>query len=74
MPGETLVALYELWVARHRADWYLGTLFNAFIAKGGEIRVVQAGERYVDVGLLGGYREALTLLAGGYVSTYQKAM
>ncbi|MBV9081854.1 MAG: nucleotidyltransferase family protein [Acidobacteriaceae bacterium] len=60
MPGYVLQQLYELWLERN--DEYLGTLFNEFIARGGRAYGIRAGEAYVDVGTLNGYREALRLL------------
>ena len=63
MPGEVYHALHRLWLEREREDEYFGTLVNAWIARGGEAVGVRAGERYVDVGTLNGYREALALLA-----------
>jgi len=63
MPGEVFHALHSLWLAREAGDEYFGTLVNAWIADGGEAVGVRAGERYVDVGTLNGYREALALLA-----------
>ena len=63
MPGRVFHALHRLWLARDREDEYFGTLVNAFIADGGEAAGVRAGEGYVDVGTLHGYREALRLLA-----------
>ncbi len=65
MPGRTLHALRDLWVARGRTDEYVGTLVNAYIAAGGVATGVRAGEAYVDVGTLNGYREAIALLGGG---------
>ena len=62
MRGATLRALYELWCERGRSDVYMGTLVNAWIARGGRARAVRAGTAYVDVGTLHGYREAITLL------------
>lgn len=64
MPGALLHALAELWEARERSDEYFGTLVNAWLERGGEAHGVRAGERYVDVGTLNGYREAIQLLAG----------
>lgn len=61
-PGRVLHELHDLWLARDREDEYLGTLVNAWIAAGGEAVALRAGEAYVDVGTLGGYREALSLL------------
>ena len=62
-PGPVYHALAALWRAREREDEYLGTLVNAWIAQGGEAAGVRAGESYVDVGTLHGYREALKLLS-----------
>jgi dTDP-glucose pyrophosphorylase len=64
MPGAVLHALHDLWQTRDRRDEYIGTLVNAWLADGGEARGVRAGESYVDVGTLHGYREALRLLSG----------
>ena len=63
MPARVFHELHELWVARERRDEYIGTLVNAWIAHGGVARGVHAGERYVDVGTLDGYRAAIHLLA-----------
>ena len=60
MPGFVLHELHAIW--RDRRDEYLGTLINEFLARGGRASAVQAGESYVDVGTLHGYREALRLL------------
>lgn len=62
MPGRTLHALRDLWIARGRADEYVGTLVNAYLAAGGTAVGIRAGEAYVDVGTLNGYREAIALL------------
>ncbi|HEY0910116.1 MAG TPA: sugar phosphate nucleotidyltransferase [Bradyrhizobium sp.] len=62
MPGQILHELHSLWLRRDRRDEYIGTLVNAWLAAGGTASGVCAGERYVDVGTLGGYREALQLL------------
>ncbi len=43
-------------VVPERGDEYLGTLVNAWIAQGGRAVGVRAGEAYVDVGTLHGYR------------------
>jgi dTDP-glucose pyrophosphorylase len=64
MPGATLRGLHHLWLARDRSDEYIGTLINAWIERGNRASGVCAGEAYVDVGTLNGYREALRLLAG----------
>lgn len=62
MPGRVLWELWELWCERGRQDEYIGTLVNAYLAAGGEARGVRAGEAYVDVGTLHGYREAIEML------------
>ena len=62
MPGAVLHQLYELWCKRDRCDEYIGSLVNAFLAEGGEALAVPAGEVYVDVGTLNGYREAMRVL------------
>jgi glucose-1-phosphate thymidylyltransferase len=63
MPGRVLRALHELWQEPGRNDEYMGTLVNAYLARGGEARAVRAGQSYVDVGTLHGYREAIRLLS-----------
>jgi dTDP-glucose pyrophosphorylase len=65
LTGAVLRELFNLWNERRRRDMYIGTLVNAYLAAGGQARAVRAGERYVDVGTVGGYREALRLLADG---------
>jgi glucose-1-phosphate thymidylyltransferase len=62
MPGRVLHDLHALWRARGGRDVYVGTLVNEWLARGGEARGVRAGEAYVDVGTLHGYREAIQLL------------
>ncbi len=63
MPGRIFHELRALWLARDRADEYLGTLVNAYLAAGGGAVGVKAGTSYVDVGTLNGYRAALALLS-----------
>ena len=63
MPGTVLHELHRLWRTRNEADEYFGTLVNAWLAEGGEAVAMAAGTAYVDVGTLGGYREAMQLLA-----------
>jgi glucose-1-phosphate thymidylyltransferase len=67
MPGYVLGDLYRLWLERDRRDEYVGTLVNAYLARGGRAVGVRAGRAYVDVGTLHGYREAIEVLkaAGG---------
>jgi glucose-1-phosphate thymidylyltransferase len=62
MSGRVLSDLRTLWLERNRADEYLGTLVNEYIARGGQVRAVKAGTAYVDVGTLNGYRQATKLL------------
>ena len=65
MPGHVLHELHRLWHERNCEDEYIGTLVNAFLQRGGRAIGVKAGQSYVDVGTLGGYRSAITLLSGG---------
>jgi glucose-1-phosphate thymidylyltransferase len=62
MPGRVLHELHDLWKNRDPRDEYFGTLVNAYLALGGKAEGVRAGEAYVDVGTLNGYREATQLL------------
>jgi dTDP-glucose pyrophosphorylase len=62
MPGHVFHELNRLWLERERRDEYFGTLVNAWIAKGGRASGIRAGESYVDVGTLEGYRSAIRLL------------
>lgn len=55
--------LQALWNERDRCDEYFGTLVNAYLAAGGRGTGVKAGESYVDVGTIDGYRTAMALLA-----------
>jgi glucose-1-phosphate thymidylyltransferase len=63
MPGSTLRELHELWNARGRVDEYIGTLVNAYIARGGVASGIRVGHSYVDIGTLHGYRAAIRLLS-----------
>ncbi len=63
MPGKVFHELFQLWCQRNRCDEYIGTLVNAYLDRGGVALGVRAGEAYVDVGTLNGYREAIKLLA-----------
>jgi glucose-1-phosphate thymidylyltransferase len=62
LTGKILRELHELWVSREPRDEYFGTLVNAYLANGGEAWGVHAGEDYVDVGTLDGYRHAMRAL------------
>jgi glucose-1-phosphate thymidylyltransferase len=63
MPGWVMQELHDLWRQRNCQDEYLGTLINEYLAGGGKARAVPAGERYVDIGTLNGYRNAIQLLS-----------
>jgi glucose-1-phosphate thymidylyltransferase len=63
MPGSVLRDLHDLWEARQKRDEYVGTLVNAWLERGGSARGVRAGQSYVDVGTVRGYREAIALLS-----------
>lgn len=63
MPGRVLHELYRLWIERERGDEFMGTLVNEYLARGGRALAVKAGEVYVDVGTVHGYREAVNRLA-----------
>lgn len=60
--GAAFHALKLLWEARHREDIFLGDLLNAYIAAGNVVRGTHAGEHYMDVGTLQGYRAAQDFL------------
>lgn len=62
MPGWVFHELHALWREPGRGDEYVGTLVNAWLARGGLAVGVRAGQTYVDVGTLGGYRSAIQLL------------
>ncbi|MFL5343294.1 MAG: nucleotidyltransferase family protein [Hyalangium sp.] len=62
LTGAILLELHELWLTREPRDPYIGTLVNEWLARGGRAQAVRAGEAYVDVGTLHGYREAMLLL------------
>lgn len=55
--------LHALWIDRDKRDEYFGTLVNAYLQAGGTGIGIKAGESYVDVGTVGGYRTAMALLA-----------
>jgi glucose-1-phosphate thymidylyltransferase len=62
LTGAVLHELHDLWCRRDPPDEYFGTLVNAYLALGGRAIGVRAGDSYVDVGTLHGYREATLLL------------
>ncbi len=55
--------LHLLWQQRSCQDEYFGTLVNSYLAAGGHGVGIKAGEAYVDVGTIHGYRTAMALLA-----------
>ena len=63
MPGAVLQDLRALWLEREQRDEYFGTLMNAWLQRGGKAVGIRAGESYVDVGTLHGYREAIRILS-----------
>jgi dTDP-glucose pyrophosphorylase len=63
MPGAILHDLQALWREPGRGDEYVGTLVNAWLARGGQALGVKAGSDYVDVGTFNGYRAAIDLLS-----------
>ncbi len=62
-PGSVLHDLRQLWSSRMPPDEYIGTLVNAYLVSGGTAQARRAGQAYVDVGTLDGYREAVKLLS-----------
>jgi glucose-1-phosphate thymidylyltransferase len=62
IPGKTLHDLHRLWQRPDRGDEFVGTLINAWIARGGEAFGAKLGTAYVDVGTFDGYRMAINLL------------
>jgi len=63
MPATVFMDLRQLWLARRCQDEFIGTLVNAYLEQGGAAVGVKAGDSYVDVGTVHGYRAAITLLA-----------
>jgi glucose-1-phosphate thymidylyltransferase len=63
MPGRIFHELRALWEAREHQDEYIGTLVNAYLAAGGTAVGCKAGQAYVDVGTLDGYRAAMMMLS-----------
>jgi glucose-1-phosphate thymidylyltransferase len=62
MSGRIFHDLNRLWLEREKADQFIGTLINAWIAKGGEAYGYREGTAYFDVGTLQGYCEAIHIL------------
>jgi dTDP-glucose pyrophosphorylase len=63
LAGADFQALHALWRQRQCQDEYLGTLFNAYLERGGRLRGVRAGETYLDVGTYDGFRAAAVILS-----------
>jgi dTDP-glucose pyrophosphorylase len=63
LSGRAFHDLHALWREPSRGDEYIGTLINAWLARGGTATAVRAGSAYVDVGTVRGYREAMNLLS-----------
>jgi dTDP-glucose pyrophosphorylase len=63
LSGRVLAQLHALWLERERRDAYVGTLVNEYIARGGRVSSVKAGESYFDVGTVDGYRRAIQVLS-----------
>jgi dTDP-glucose pyrophosphorylase len=66
MPASVFAALHRLWLDRDRSDEYFGTLVNAYLALGKTAIGVHAGQTYVDVGTVNGYREAMKMMGAAY--------
>jgi glucose-1-phosphate thymidylyltransferase len=63
LSGRAFHELRDLWLEPGRGDEYIGTLVNAYLARGGRATAVKAGTAYVDVGTVRGYRTAMNLLS-----------
>jgi dTDP-glucose pyrophosphorylase len=62
LPARILRELHALWCEPGRGDTYIGTLVNAWLARGGTAHAAHDGTAYVDVGTLNGWRDAVHLL------------
>jgi glucose-1-phosphate thymidylyltransferase len=67
LSGRELNALHKLWSERGEHDQYIGNLVNAYIDQGGTAIGVKHGTKYVDVGTLHGYHEAVRILSSEQV-------
>ena len=63
MPGAVLHELHALWLRARAAATSISARWSTPSCDGGAACGVRAGESYVDVGTLNGYREAMRLLA-----------
>jgi len=68
LSGRAFHELHRLWCEPGRGDEYIGSLVNAYLARGGRATVSRAGTAYVDVGTVRGYREAVSLLGAPVAS------
>jgi dTDP-glucose pyrophosphorylase len=57
--------LYQLWIKREREDEFIGTLVNAWIARGGRGYGIPEGSDYLDVGTIDGFHIAFSQLMAG---------
>ena len=62
MSGSVFHELRRAWLEQPERDEYLGSLVNSWLSAGGKALGVRAGQSYVDVGTLNGYRSAIRLL------------
>jgi dTDP-glucose pyrophosphorylase len=74
MSGRAFHDLHALWREPDRGDEYIGTLVNAYLARGGTAIALRAGTAYVDVGTVRGYREAINLLSVPSASSHDPAV
>ena len=63
MPAAIFEELFLLWCVRERTDEYIGTLINAWLAKGGRAYGFSNGQEYFDVGTMNGYMQAMRALS-----------
>lgn len=71
MPGSIFHQLHQLWLLPEHGDEYFGSLINSWIAQGGSVVGARAGQAYVDVGTIHGYRAAIRLLEDRLTLTSQ---
>ncbi len=62
MSAQVFHELRNLWSREECREEYLGNLVNLWLTAGGRARGIRAGQSYVDVGTLNGYRSAIRLL------------
>jgi dTDP-glucose pyrophosphorylase len=64
LPARILAELHALWREPGRNDTYIGTLVNAWLARGGTAFAAHLGTDYVDAGTPHGLRNAARLVDG----------